>query len=162
MVPAKPERPVLAWEKFSDISAELPPLFIRHWREVASYQKELPLDPHWERYFECSMLNILHPLTVRSNGVLVGYVFVLVYPHLHHQTALYAAVDGIWLDPAYRAGWTGIKMIQEVEKGMRRLGVKMLRFTSQIKFETERGTFGKVLERLGYAATEVAHDKFIG
>src|SRR5258708_3980238 len=54
----KPQRsftassPVIKWERFGYFAHELPPLFMRHWKEIALNQDEVPLDPNWDRYFE--------------------------------------------------------------------------------------------------------------
>jgi hypothetical protein len=154
--PAKPE---LRWERFRDFSRELPPLFERHWREIALHQKEVPLDPNWEKYFELDFLNLLQTLTVRSNGVLVGYVFMLVYPHLHYASTLWAQSDIFWLDPAYRSGWTAIRMFKEVERGMSRMGVKVVAHNEKLHFDLR---VGQMFKRLGYSHTENIHSKFIG
>lgn len=157
-----PAKLKIAWERFGYFAHELPPLFMRHWREIALNQDEVPLDPNWDRYFEYDLLGILQTLTVRSNGVLVGYVFMLVHPHLHYASTVWAQSDIFWLDPAYRSGWTGYRMFKEVEAGMRRLGVKVVMVNTKLHFAADRGTIGKLFERLGYKATETLFSKFIG
>jgi GNAT superfamily N-acetyltransferase len=157
-----PAKLKISWERFGYFANELPPLFMRHWREIALHQDEIPLDPNWDRYYEYDLLGILQTLTVRSNGVLVGYVFMLVHPHLHYASTVWAQSDIFWLDPAYRSGWTGYKMLREIEAGMRRLGVKVVMVNTKLHFEASRGTIGKLFERLGYKATETIFAKFIG
>jgi GNAT superfamily N-acetyltransferase len=132
---------------------------MRHWREIALNQDEVPLDPNWDRYFEYDLLNILQTLTVRSNGVLVGYVFMLVFPPLHYASTIWAQSDMVWLDPAYRSGWTGVRMFREAEAGMRRLGVKVVVLSEQLHFDTR---LGNLYKRLGFKHTENLFSKFIG
>ena len=103
-------------------------------------------------------LNILQTLTVRSNGVLVGYVFMLVHPHLHYASTLWAQSDIFWLDPAYRSGWTGIRMFREVEAGMRKLGVKVIMLNEKLHFDSR---VGELFKRLGFTHTENIFSKYL-
>lgn len=153
-----PARPELRWERFGYFANELPPLFARHWREIALNQDKVPLDPNWDRYYEYDLLNILQTLTVRSNGVLVGYVFMLVHPHLHYASTLWAQSDIFWLDPAYRSGWTGVRMFKEVEAGMRKLGVKVVMLNEKLHFDSR---VGELFKRLGFTHTENIFSKYL-
>lgn len=150
------------WERFGTFAKELPPLFKRHWQEIALNQDNIPLDPDWERYFAFDLSGVLHCLTVRSNGVLVGYVFVFVFPHLHYASTAWAQGDIFWLDPAYRRGLAGYRMLRLVEQGLKEVGVKVIHLNTKLHFEASRGTIGKLLARLGYKPTDVVYSKFIG
>jgi len=150
------------WERFSGIARELPPLFKRHWREIALNQDRVHLDPNWDQYYALDLAGTLRCLTVRSNGVLVGYVFMFVFPHLHYASTLWAASDIFWLDPAYRQGLAGFRMLRLTEKGLKELGVRVLHFNAKLHFEASRGTIGKLLERMGYKPVETVYSKFIG
>lgn len=120
------------------------------------------MDPDWDRYFAYDLANVLHCLTVRSGGVLVGYVFVLVFPHLHYASTLWAQTDIFWLDPAYRQGLTGYRMLKETERYLKAGGVKMVCMNAKLHFETDRGTIGRLLERLGFKPMDIVYSKFIG
>lgn len=147
------------WEKFSAIARELPPLFKLHWNELALNKEEIPLEPDWGRYFQYETLGILYILTVRSDGVLVGYAFSLVGPHLHYASTLWGQTEMFWLQPAFRRGLTGVHMLREVEGGMRQLGVKVHHFPIKLHFLSERGTIGRLFERLGYKPIETVYGK---
>ena len=151
-----------AWERFGQISQECLPLFRRHWKEIALHQEHVPLDPDWERYFAYDLANILNVLTVRDNGVLVGYVFLLVSPHLHYISTRWAVSDMFWLDPAYRFGWTGVKMLKKAEEGMRARGVKVFQWSIKFHFEADRGTIEKLFTRMGYEPSEKILSKYLG
>lgn len=137
-------------------------MFRRHWKEIALNQDKIPLDPDWARYFDYDLLGILHCLTVRDGQTLVGYVFVLTWPHLHYASTLWAQTDIFWLDPVYRQGWTGFRMLRLMEKRLQELGVRVIYANAKLHFEASRGTIGKLLERLGYKPTEMIYSKFIG
>ena len=150
-----------AWERFGQISQECLPLFRRHYKEVANFQDQVPFDPDFERYFAYDLADILNVLTVRDGKTLVGYAFVMVHPHPHYVSTLWAICDLFWLDPAYRFGWTGVHMLKEVERHARERGVKILQWGIKLNFEAERGTIGKLFYRLKYTPTEVTLSKYL-
>ena len=89
-------------------------------------------------------------------------MFLLANIHLHYCSTKWAVADMFWLDPAYRFGWTGYKMLKAVEPRMRELGVKVVMIPFKLHFEAERGTLAKLLARLGYKPTEATFSKYIG
>ena len=154
---------VFKWERFGHIAQEILPLWKRHWKEIALHQERVPLDPDFERYYTYDLNNVLHILTVRDKGTLVGYVFLLVMPgHLHYCSTPWSVSDLFWLHPSYRFGWTGIKMLKEAEKGMRARGVKILQWSIKFHFEAERGTIEKLFTRMGYFPSEKILSKYLG
>jgi hypothetical protein len=155
-VPASPEKTqpeiVFAWEKVSALAREIKPLFRQHWWEIALNKDEVPLDPDWERYLTFEMAGILHVLTVRSEGALIGYVFVCVGPHLHYASTTWAVVDMFWLNPVHRFGWTGVTMFRRLEEKMRELNVRVLHVSEKLHFKG--GRVGVIFKRLGYRPIE--------
>ena len=155
-----PDKPTFQWEQFADIVRELPPLFARHHQEV-SEPPLLPLDIDWDRYFDMALVGILRCLTVRSAGALVGYCFVIVHPHLHYASTLFAQTDIYWLDPVFRRGSTGIRMFREVETYLRAGGCKVVYVNVKLHFLKERGTLDKLFRRLGFAPVETLYSKVL-
>jgi len=154
---------VFRWERYGHIAQEILPLWKRHWKEIALHQEHVPLAPDFDRYYAYDLNNVLHILTVRDDGMLVGYVFLLVMPgHLHYCDTSWAVSDMFWLHPSYRFGWTGIKMLKEAEKGMRARGVKILQWSIKFHFEAERGTIEKLFTRMGYFPSEKILSKYLG
>jgi GNAT superfamily N-acetyltransferase len=149
------------WERFGAISHECLPLFRRHYKEVANFQDKVPFDPDWERYFTYDLADVLNVLTVRDDKTLVGYAFVMVHPHPHYVSTLWAICDLFWLDPAYRFGWTGVNMFREVERHARERGVKVMQWGIKLNFEPDRGTIAKLFIRLGYTPTEMTVSKYL-
>lgn len=147
---AKPDL-VFQWERFSAVSRDLAPAFLRHWREVAIFQNEVPYDPDWERMFALDRAGVLHILTARAGGVLVGYVVNLVSPNLHHLSTVWAHVEAFWLDPVHRRGWNGVKLFTENAKGLKVLGARIVTLATLPWVEAERGTVSRIVKRLGYA-----------
>lgn len=157
--PASPEI-AFAWEKISDLAREIRPLFRQHWWEIALNKDVIGLDPDWDRYLAFEMAGILHILTVRAEGALIGYVFVCVGPHLHYASTNWAVVDMFWLNPVHRFGWTGVRMFRELEKRMRELKVRVVHVSEKLHFKNAR--VGAIFRRLGYRPIETIWSKVIG
>lgn len=158
--PAPPDDGVgFQWELLRDIAKELLPLFQRHHAEVEDFKEIVPCDPDWDRLFAAELAGALHILTARSDGVLIGYAFLFVLPHLHSASVLVAQVERFWLDPDFRSGWTGIRLLREPEARARELGAKILAVSPRVNFAKDRGTIARIVERLGYAPLETVYAK---
>jgi GNAT superfamily N-acetyltransferase len=142
------------WVSFGQLAREFLPLFKQHWREIALNQDDVPLDPDWDRYFQYDLAGILQVLTVWDGEVLVGYIFMLVYHHLHYASTKWATSDMFWLHPAYRTGWTGSRMFRQMELRMRLLKVTIVMVNYKLHFENERGGLARFFEWLGYKHVE--------
>lgn len=104
------------------------------------------------------MAGVLRCLTARSrDGALVGYHFVLVFPHLHYATTLWAQSDIFWLDPVYRRGWWGVRLLGIVRDRLKEAGVKVHYVNIKLHFEADRGTLERVIRRLGYKPIEMIY-----
>lgn len=140
-------------EPFSRIAVELPPLFQRHWEELALNRDTILLDPDWDRMFMLEAQGMLHVTTARlSEGALVGYIFNIIGKHLHYRGTVFADIDMFWLDPAYRGGWFAIRWFRENQKLLDRLGVKKQHVS--IKNHYLSGRVGSIFRRLGYSPIE--------
>lgn len=148
------EQPKFAWERFSDIAREFPPLFERHWREIALNQDKIKLDPLWDTYFKLDLAGVLRVLTVRSKGALIGYHFVLVLPHLHYAGTLVGETDMFWLDPAYRGGLTGYRLLRMVRDDLKAEGVKWHKMAIK-----RHKPLTALMKRLGYTPIETVYSK---
>jgi hypothetical protein len=101
----------------------------------------------------------LRVYTARStSGALVGYNAFIVHGRLHYQSTLFALNDLIWLHPAHREGWTGVKLVKGAEAALKKDGVKFIEYGPKDHFDK----FGKLLVKLGYAAFERRHRKYVG
>jgi hypothetical protein len=141
---------VFAWERFHAIAREIAAPFAQHAAEVNVETAHIPIEPDWNRLLQLDLAGILHVLTARFEGRLVGYVVDFVLPSLQHASTLSAIVEGVWLDPVYRQGWTGYNLLKENDAGLRRLGARFARFEVTSHFAADRGTLGLLLKRLGY------------
>lgn len=108
---------------------ELPPLFHEHWLEVGLHRKQIPLDPDWKRYQDMDAGGQLHMITVRDEGILVGYYLAIVWTHLHYKTSKTAWSDLLFILPGYRATGrgmvnTGYELLKYMETSLKSAGVQ--------------------------------------
>lgn len=153
--------PEFGWERFNEIAHELPPLFQEHWRELALNQDSIRLDPDWDKYYRLDIEGVLQILTARlPSGQLVGYLFLLVGPHLHYKSTLWGHADMFWLDPLYRQGWMGVRFFKALVGGAKSMGVVNLTLATKMHFMDNRVT--KLLQRLGFVPIETNHAMRLG
>ncbi|OYV73027.1 MAG: hypothetical protein B7Z74_04575, partial [Deltaproteobacteria bacterium 21-66-5] len=114
---------VYAVENIGDSWAETSVYLERHWAETCGTEAYRP-DIDREAYERLQAAGALLFITARDDGKLVGYQGTLISYHLHSRHTLCALSDVYYLDPAYRNGRTGIRMLQRTEDELRRLGVK--------------------------------------
>ncbi len=157
--PSGREPPEIAEERFSDIAREIVPLFVRHWRELAINQKAVPLDVDVARLLQYERSGFLALATARIDGRLVGYVVILMGPHLHHATTKWGQFDGFWLDPEYRKGLLGYRLLKEAMATAKRHGVQVL--TALVKMHFADGKVASLFERLGFKAEDMLYSKVI-
>jgi hypothetical protein len=131
-------------------------LFTEHWRELALNQDTIPLSPDWDKYYRLDVEGILRVLTARlPDGKLVGYIFLMIGPHLHYKSTLWGHVDMYWLDPVVRAGWSGVRFIKALIAGAKVMQVANLTIATKLHFADNRVT--KLLQRLGFQPIETIH-----
>ena len=164
--PAKPE-PLLVHsglvtriEPFHKIARELPPLFERHWRELAQHQDKIPFAPNWDLFYQQALVGILHVHTARRGDVLVGFIFNVVWPHVNFVSTLHGGVERFWLDPVYRRGWFAFRWFKTNDDYLKKLGCKRLLVETVHHFED--GRVGSIFKRLGYVPIETTWEKING
>ena len=149
----------LNWERLAHISRELLPLFRKHWKEIALNQDKVELAPDWDRYFELELIGCLHILTARYSGLLQGYVFNLIGPHLHYASTRWCHTDMFWLDPRCRLGWFPVKMLIENMRGLKEREVRVHNISIKVHFQSDRMT--KLMTRLGYKPADIVFQKVL-
>lgn len=147
---------IYAVERWRDLREEMLPLLDRHWREIALNHADVPLDIDHERYDALDESGVLHIVTVRRDGYLIGYHAAIISTHLHYASTLHGITDVFYVAPEYRAGFTGIRLFQRVEKEMRALGVKKLFTGTKVHLDLSR-----LFERLGYNRVEYLYAKIL-
>lgn len=148
-------QPEFSWARFNQIAAELPPLFLEHWNE-ASLEK-YPLDPDFDLYYSWDVQGVLRCLTVRHEGVLVGYLFLLLSGHVDHKSTLIAQAEKFWLDPAFRQGWTGVKLFKEAARAAKEWGAAEI--AVPVELHVLDGRLATMLQRLGFRPVETIYSR---
>jgi hypothetical protein len=144
-------------EKFVDSYPEAVVLLQRHWEEVALDKDCIKLDADIETYTKLEEQGILHILTVREDGILIGYHCSFVRPHLHYATSLTAFVDIYFIAPEKRnMPRVAMRMFKEVEKTLKARGVQ--RIITTTKLHLDKSDF---LKFLGYTEVERVHSKIL-
>ena len=148
---------ILNVEKFEDIIEELKPLLEAHWKEIANYQSEIKLDPDYVKYQTMSDQDMLHMVTARQDGKIVGYHINFIIPHMHYKQHLFAFNDILYLCPSLRKSSVALRMFKYTEKNLKKLGVSVITVHMKVEFP-----FDRLCEYLGYSYTERLYTKYIG
>jgi GNAT superfamily N-acetyltransferase len=94
--------------------------------------------PNWPAYRALEAAGLLHPITARLDGLLIGFVGVLLAPPI-------ATTERIFVLKAHRKSGAGLKLLHVAEEAARRLGSPVLQVVAPID-----GGLSKVLPRVGY------------
>jgi hypothetical protein len=95
-----------------------------HYEEIALDQEAVPLDPDYDKYYQLESNNAFFLMTVRDDGVLIGYFIAIITPHLHYKSTLHALTDIYYIKPDYRKTKVGVNLFLEVQKELEKLAVK--------------------------------------
>jgi GNAT superfamily N-acetyltransferase len=137
-----------AWPAFA---AEARPLWDLHWQEIALDQDVIPLVPDHAAYTALDQADVLHVVTARAEGQLVGYVVGILKPHLHYATTLHYHMDVLWLHPQWRQGLAGYRLLQAVERTVQQRVGGMVKILLGTKQHYDLST---LYARLGYTEIE--------
>lgn len=148
---------VFARESFEGILEELKPIFSQHWEEIAMYQDVVEYAPDWDKYFALERSDILHLLTARDDGKLVGYFMALVIPGMHYKHTTYAMNDILFLHPDYRKTGLSIDLFKYAEAYFVGLGVDVMSIHMKVY-----APFDNLCLGLGYDCAERLYTKYVG
>lgn len=144
-------------ECFEDILDEVRPLWKEHWKLSAVDQEANPLEPNVAAYRQMAIAGLLHIVTVRKDGRLIGYYFSVVMPKGLHYGVKEAHCDIYYVDTketpmAVLSLYRGLFRKMEIE--MRKLGVTRL-----ITMTKKHADLSPVWESLGYSPHETTFYK---
>ena len=125
--------------------------------EVAGYKDDIPMCGEscisfMEAAMDQGMLHVAEVDHEYLNGYVVGFVLGICSPSVMNKNYLAGAELAWWVEPEYRKGEMGIKLLKAIEKSAKDLGVKMWSMMSLEAVEPER--MAKLYKSLGYKATE--------
>ena len=145
-------------EKWDDFVVEALPLFKMNYQELSTDKATIPLDVREEEFSNLDAKGVLHAVTAREDGKLIGYHISALLPHMHYKSSgLMAYTDVYFLHPDYRIGTTGIKLLNEVERTLAERGIKKFYIGTKIHSDN-----GALLEALGYRPTDRIYTKLLG
>jgi len=98
----------------------------QHYEEVAQFKEVQKLDPDWDAYERIEESGKLWVMTVRDDGVMVGYMVMMLSMDLHYRGLRRATEDIHYLLPEYRKGLIGFKLLRLTVQAMKEKGVKLV------------------------------------
>jgi GNAT superfamily N-acetyltransferase len=140
-------------ETFDEAYTDALPMLEAHRIEISD--NDVPLDVNVKAYQQSEKLGLLRIYTARNDRGMVGYAAMFIHRGLHNQDNLQAAQDIFYVDPEWRGGMVGTRLLKFVEDQLRREGVQIVYQTVKIKHPM----LGQLLERSGYTATETVYQR---
>lgn len=142
-------------ELLMETQAEMLPLLMAHWDEVALDKDTIKPNGNWEIYAMLEEQGTLSFTTVRSDeGELFGYILYIIHPLMHYKHILSAECDLYFMVAAHRKGMAGYKLLKRSEDDLVERGVNKV--FNRVKLHLD---VGPVFERLGYTAIERVYAK---
>lgn len=143
-------------EDYAAVIEEIKPYLQQHSDELGAHNGAA-IDPDFEEYARLAADDMLHIVTARREGELIGYHVSFVTMHYHHKNSITAYSDLYYLRKDCRRGWLGIRLLKFVDKTLAARGVTRV-FTSTSTAEDN----STILRRLGYTETQRTFMKVIG
>jgi predicted acetyltransferase len=143
-------------EKLENMLPEIKLLLDAHWEEVALDKDVIKLNPDYDKYLELSYKDILHCVTVREDGQMVGYHLSFIMPHLHYKDSLTAFTDIFFLRKDKRKGTIGIKLLKFMEQSLKEKNVQKIYMGTKLHID-----ISPILTHLGYRQIEKSFAKVI-
>jgi GNAT superfamily N-acetyltransferase len=144
-------------ESFTAAWPELEAHLCLHWDEVGQDRDRMPLAVDVGTYTFMEQQGQLSLVTVRSQGLLGGYLLSLLHTHLHAKTVLCAYVDVYYVVPHLRGQGLGIRLLEEAETLLRARGVQKVIAGSTVEHDASA-----VFARCGWRPAEMFYSKWIG
>ena len=121
-----------ATESFTELESEARPLTAAHWREVeAPMHGNTNYGLEAKRYATLENLGMLHVSAARMpDGSLAGYAAFTLVPCPHRPKTLLAALDGLYLTPEARGGFTALRLLRHAEAALGQRGVALVQYSS--------------------------------
>lgn len=132
---------------------DLVPLIHAYWKEAETHRHYQGLELKRERYDEYERAGMLHCVTVRDDGVLIGYALGYISKSMRSQ-ALTWGDDMFYLMPAYRGQSIGKALMWFIEDCCQKGGI------SEIVLNALTGAgVPEMLEHVDYTPVSVQYSK---
>jgi len=143
-------------ETFESFIKDAEPLLEEHYKEIALYQDDIEYAPDFDAYRVMEAAGILHIMTAREDGVLLGYCVSFVHRHPHYKNDIFAINDVLYVHPEYRHGEVSGALLESVEEEMTAAGVSVMTF----HMKTHK-PFEALMDHLEYDKAEYLYSKLI-
>lgn len=143
-------------EKLFGLLDEIKPLLVAHYKEIARNQDKVKLNPDYDKYRALDKAGMVHSVTARDEGKLIGYYISIVAPHLHYRDCIMAMNDVLFISPEYRKGFIAFKLLKYGEKTLKDRGVGVIHMNMKLAND-----FGILMERLGWIEIERIYEKVL-
>lgn len=149
----------VAVESYRDVLPEMLPLYPLHHAEASpnTDKPEGALAMRFDIYD--ALANDIALVTLREDGILVGYCLVFVAPGLHTRHCLTGSTDLLFVHPAVRGRFGGMRLIRAMRDELKRRGVH--RWAMGVKNDLRNG-LGRMLELNGFRAEETGYSIWLG
>ena len=144
-------------ESFEERLCELQELLPSHYEELALNQDKVPLSPQYGHYISREREGGLIFVTLREEGVLIGYFIGFIAPGLHYSTCLTCTMDIFYVRKDKRKGTAGVRLFRFVEACLKQRGVNRWFMGSKVHADASA-----LFERIGASKVEVYYSKWIG
>lgn len=144
-------------ETFEEVVDDIQGLIQNHWEEIALNREKVELLPDYGGYRKLMEMDLLQAYTVRRDGILIAYMFVVVSPHLHYSSTIFATNDILYVDQKYRKTMVAFRLFRFVEKELKAKGVHVF----NVNMKTLH-PFCNFVEGLGFKHIENIYSKYIG
>ena len=155
-------KPSIVVEDLSpELFAEVMPLAQKCWDESTTLkgencafygEREFKIEPFYEMYEQLAKSGLLVVVTLRDEGVLVGYVIGFSYRTLHHKHIVAGIGDSIYIEPDFRAYTPFVAKVFENEMAKR--GAQIIGWPTQ-----ENGPVYEFLKSMGYVGDDIVMEK---
>lgn len=133
------------------------PMLESHWAELALDKAHVPLAPRFEIYLAKQAAGELLFVTLRQNGVIIGYFIGFIAPGLHYKTCLTLTMDIFYIKLECRGGSGALRLFRKVLAEAKRRGVQRVFLGSKLHSDS-----GRLFKALGFAPVETYYSKWLG
>jgi GNAT superfamily N-acetyltransferase len=145
-------------EKWADCVDEMRPIWPEHYEALSLDRDRIAMSMDEPKYANGDLAGVLHLMTARADGVLVGYYYGMLMNHLHYKDAgLMCYTDVYYLKPAYRRGGAGAQFMAAVMESLKRIGAVKLYISTKVHQDN-----GALFERLGMKCSDRIFTKMLG
>lgn len=127
---------------------------LRHWQELG-YSNNVSPAPDFEMYSELAKADRLRIYAVRLEELLLGYAVFFIVPDPLMKDRIVAINNLLWLDHAYRRGFTGTHLMKYANQQLQEAGCDAVSYLVNPRFPA----LSILLERLYFKRTTEVWEK---